>query len=225
MLMGSRTSGLPMSPPGGPSDPAISAPGLTGPTSILNWPVARTPSRKRRSQAAVYESAHIELELKHPKIRSSGTPVVRQIERALSERKVVESPDLLDLAAQTLHAFAAKGYTELEGWNVHPGSPPPLPPSATGKDANTVGHLLDALRGDEWKALAKSRSFEAKVGDRAGNHAAIVVRRIHRERRASISADLEGSFTEADIRKILDAVRDRLPVARSTVEKVRARVR
>jgi hypothetical protein len=214
-----------MSPSGGPPDPPISAPDLTGPISILNWPVARTPSRKRRGQAMVYESAHLEFELKHPKIRASGTPVVRQIERALDERKVVEGPDMLELAAQTLHAFAAKGYTELEGWNVHPGSPPPLPPSATGKDANTVGHLLEALRGPEWKALAKARSFEAKLGDRSGNHAKLVVRRVHRERRESISADLKGSFTEADIRKVLDAVRERLLVARSTVEKVQARVR
>ncbi|MGI0151976.1 MAG: hypothetical protein ACREC5_08585, partial [Thermoplasmata archaeon] len=83
-----------MTPPALPAS-GLSAPDLTGPVSILNWPVAG-PRANRRHRSRPCTHVHLEVDLRPERIDATGG-AVRRIEKALREREVVEGEDLLRL--------------------------------------------------------------------------------------------------------------------------------
>jgi hypothetical protein len=154
-----------------------------------------------------------------PKESPAGRPVGRPGGR-LNEPRAKATPDLLHLTVSTLHALASRRFRRVERWEVTPGDS--LPPSArtAPHDAEEpVGDLVKALESEAWAPLAESRSFSFRLTDMQGNHAEVVVRRAHRIWRHSLSIDLRGSWTRAEINALKGSLSERLPVARSTLTK------
>lgn len=207
-----------MSPPR-PPPPALSAPGLVGPISILNQPISG-PRSNWRSRTRPYRHAHLEIDLTAEPDRTEGTPLLKRLEALLSEKDMVEAADLLRLAAGTLHALAARRFRWIDHWEVQPGGWLPLPERTTHRDpGEPVGELLNALESGAWAPAAKARSFSVRLSDRSGNRADVVVRRVHRQRRHALSVDLWGSWTKATIEGVTESLSARLPVSRSTLTK------
>src|ERR1700686_3939896 len=78
------------------------------------------------------------------------------------------------------------------------------------------GALLKALDSGAWEPLADARSFSAKLSDLRGNRTEVVLRRVHSERRHSVTLDLTGSWTKATVKDLTGSLAQRLGVARST---------
>ena len=196
--------------------PAISAPDLIGPTSILNWPAERTPSRKTR-RPRIYAHVRLEIDLAPETVREIGLPVLRQIETILREREVVEVGDVLRLTARLLHAFSAEGYSRVDHWEADPGGWLPLPEPTHEGHREPVGHLLKALESDAWKRIAMARTISVRLSGPTEMRADLTVRRVHRERRPAVSLDLWGTVRASAVRDLVGAIRDRLPILRSRV--------
>jgi hypothetical protein len=197
----------------------FSAPDLTGPTSIVLWPVAATPSHGR-PRPRFFVHAHLEVDLMHEVLREPGLPVFRQLEALIREREVVEVGDLLRLSAETLHALASQGFSRVDHWETRPGGWLPLPEPSHPQLIEPLGHMLRALQHDRWKRLGEARSFAVRLSGAGPNRADLVVRRVHRERLHSISLDLHGKWTTTAVRDLVGALRRRLPVLRSEVTSV-----
>jgi hypothetical protein len=204
-----------MSPPF-PSGPGLSAPDLIGPTSIVEWPVVRTPGRGHR-RARPFRHVHLEIDLEPDVVRDASLPVFRQMEALIRERQVVEIGDLLRLVGETLHALASAGFSRVDHWEVEPGGWLPLPEPTHPGIVEPVGHMLRALRDDRWHQLAGARSFGVRLSGRAKFRGDLLVRRVHRERHHSITLDLRGVVRASDVKEIVGALRSRLPVLRSQV--------
>lgn len=194
----------------------LSAPGLSGPTSIVDWPVVRTPSRGK-ARVRPYRHVHLEVDLEPELVREPGLPLLRQMEALIRERQVVEIGDLLRLTGLALHALAGEGFSRVDHWETQPGGWLPLPEPSHPRIIEPVGHLLRALRSDRWQHLADARSFAVRLSGRGPFRADLIVRRIHRERLHSVSLDLWGKVTSRDVRDVVAALRTRLPVLRSQV--------
>jgi hypothetical protein len=203
-------------PPPRPTGPAVSAPDLTGPTSILNWPVASS-GKGRKARARPYSHVHLEIDLEPDGAPPSASPIVRKLEALVREREVVESADLLGLAARLLHALSAAGFTRVAAWSFEPDVTLPSPATVRDRTREPVGHLLDALRDSKEPRLATARSFSVTLTEPGPNRVEALLRRVHRERRHSLSLDLRGTIPEAGLKEIVTAVRERLPVRRSAV--------
>lgn len=194
----------------------LSAPDLTGPTSIVLWPTALAPSRGRRSPRS-FAHVHLEVDLEPEVIREPGLPVFRQLEALIREREVVEIGDLLRLSAEVLHALASQGFSRVDHWETRPGGWLPLPEASHPQIIEPVGHMLRALKHDRWKRLAGARSFAVRLSGTGPNRADLVVRRVHRERLHTVSLDLRGKWSQTSVRDLVGAIRRRLPVLRSEV--------
>lgn len=203
-----------MSPPSWSSP--ISAPDLTGPVSILQWPT-RTAGTARRRRPRPFSHIHLEVDLAPEVVREPGLPVFRQVEALLREREVVEVGDLLRLTAGVLHAFSATGFRHVDHWEVEPGGWLPLPEASHRKIEEPVGHFLRALASDGWKGLSARRAFSVRVSGLKDVRADFVARRIHRERRHSLSVDLWGTISPALVKDLVGALHQRLQVLRATV--------
>jgi hypothetical protein len=199
----------------------LSAPDLTGPTSIVLWPTAATPSRGRPRPRA-FAHVHLEVDLEPEVVREPGLPVFRQLEALIREREVVEIGDLLRLTAEALHALSSRGFSRVDHWETQPGGWLPLPEPSHPQIIEPVGHMLRALKNDRWKGLAGARSFAVRLSGAGPNRADVVVRRIHRERTHSISLDLYGRWSTTAVRDLVGALRRRLPVLHSEVTAFRA---
>ncbi len=204
-----------MAPPNLPG-PGLSAPDLTGPTSILEWPLVGTPSRGRR-RARPFTHVHLEVDLHPDVVRDGGLPVFRQMEALIRERQVVEIGDLLRLVGEALHALASVGFSRVDHWEVEPGGWLPLPEATHPGIVEPVGHMLRALKDDRWKQVGGARSFSVRLSGRLKFRADLTVRRVHRERRHSVSLDLRGTLRPSDVKDVAGALRTRLPVLRSQV--------
>ena len=202
--------------PTAPKAPAISAPDLIGPTSILNWPTAAAGTG-RKARARPFAHVHLEIDLAHEAFRETELPVLRQVEAWLREREVVETGDLLRLVAGLLSALSSQGFSRVGHWEADPGGWLPLPEESHAQVIEPVGHLLSALKAPQWKEVARARSFAVRLSGARGGRADAVVRRIHRERHHAVSLDLWGVFTREEVHEILSAVRVRIPVLRSKV--------
>jgi len=205
-----------MTPPPPPRTNPISAPELTGPTSILDWPVAAaSPGRRRRVRP--FGHVRLEIDLRHERLKEPAVPVLRQFERLLRERSVVEQGDLLRLSAGALHAFSVRGFSRVDHWEVDPGGWLPLPEPTHASLAEPVGHLVRALQSAQWRRLAEAREFSVRLSGHPKIRADLVVRRVHRERGHSVSIDLRGWIVKGELEGLVRALRERLPVLRSMV--------
>ncbi len=204
-----------------PPPPALSAPGLVGPISILDQPISG-PRSNRRARSRPYSHVRIEMDLAGPGVRIGASAFLDRLETLLAEREIVESADLLRLTAATLHALAARRFRWIEDWEIEPGGRLPSPAGTGGtRGAEApVGDLLAAIDGGAWAAGARSRRFSVRVSDRRGNHVEAVVRRVHRQRRHALSLDLHGSWTRAAVDALTGSLGSRLPVSHTTLTKV-----
>ncbi len=207
-----------MAPSSRPLEPALSAPDLIGPQSILTEPVSG-PSGPRRSKNRPYRHVHFGVDLDTGVIAPAPVPVLRQFESFLREQEVKEGDNLWSLSAATLHAFSGAGFQTVEAWETDPGGTLPLPGRHRGRRPEPVGHLLRALEDGQWKDRAGARSFTARLSDHGGCVADVTVRRVHRQRRHSIGVDLNGEFMPAKLKRLIGALRERLPVRRTEVTK------
>jgi len=196
--------------------PAISAPDLTGPVSILDWPLATAGSR-RGHRPRPMSHVVLEVDLRHERFDAPTIPVLQQFERLFHERSVVEEADLLRLTAGALHAFSSCGYNRVDHWEMTPGGWLPLPEPTHRTLAEPVGHLLRALSSDAWKPYARAREFAVRLSGPPKSRADLVVRRVHRERGHSISIELRGLVTEPDLTALVRSLRERVPVLRTRV--------
>jgi len=205
-----------VTPPPGPS--AASAPDLTGPTSILNWPLMAAGGKGRKRRAVPFAHVRLEIDLRHEQFGSPGIPVLAQLEGLLRERSVVEQGDLLRLTAGALHALATRGLARVDHWQVVPGGWLPLPEPTHASLAEPVSHLVRALESDAWKRLALAREFSVRLSGPARYRADLIVRRVHRERGHSLTLELRGTIPPRELEALARAMRVRLPVLRSRVE-------
>jgi hypothetical protein len=143
--------------------------------------------------------------------------VFERFEALLKEREVMEVGDLLRLTARALHAFSAIGFSRVDHWEIEPGGWLPLPEPTHARIQEPVGHLLRALADPTWKGYSARRAFSVRLSGRPAYRADLVVRRIHRERRHALSITLRGRLTKADVRSIVAALAERLPVLRGSV--------
>lgn len=194
--------------------PALSAPDLIGPTSILDWPLGGA-SRKRRPRP--FGRVLLEIDLRHERLDEPNVPVLRQFERLLREREVVGPADLLRLSAAALHGFAARGFRNVDHWEVVPGGWLPLPEPTHKSLAEPVGHLVRALGSAEWQRFASAREFSVRLSGHPKIRADLHVRRVHRERGHSLSVELRGTVSPKEVEGLVRALRERLPILRSAV--------
>lgn len=205
-----------MSPP---REPALSAPDLIGPTSILDQPT-QGPRAARRRRNRPYSHVHLEIDLARAPTADPKVPVLERLEEVLGIQEVVESADLIRLTGGTLHALSARGFRRVDHWEVSPGGWLPLPePSARPGTDEPVGQLLAALASDEWRSLAQARSFSVRLSALQGKHADVVVRRTHRPGHHSLSLDLRGVWTREEVAGVRGALAERLPVEHSEITK------
>src|SRR5208282_578565 len=173
-----------------PGEPPLSAPDLIGPVSILNQPVSGPRSARRRHNRP-FAHVHLEVDLMAGTVTPTAVPVLQRLEALLGMRKIVEAADLVRLAGRTLHAFSARGFRRVDHWEVSPGGWLPLPePSTRRSREELVGHLLKILESDAASSVASARTFSVRLSDFHGNHADVIVRRVHRARRPAIELDL-----------------------------------
>ena len=205
-----------MSPPSFSGSPPVSAPDLTGPTSILEWPLSG-PSARRPRRARPFGHVRLEIDLRHERLAEPPIPVLRQFERLLRERSVVEPTDLLRLSAGALHAFSVRGFSRVDHWEVDPGGWLPLPEPTHRTLAEPLSHLVRALGSLEWRRLAAAREFSVRLSGHPKVRADLVVRRVHRERGHSITVELRGWISPRELDGLVRALRERLPILRSAV--------
>jgi hypothetical protein len=207
-----------MVPPNEPV-PALAAPGIGGPNSILNPPWSG-PRGGRRARHRSYRHVHLEIDLAPAPPNPAGVPPLERLAEFLQERKIVEQGSLILLAGGALHALSARGFRRVDHWELSPGGWLPPPPVGTDPEKEEpVGHLLSTLEGDDAKSVADARSFMARLSDFSGGRVDVVVRRLHRQRRHSLSLDLWGIWRPADVQGLVGAISERLPVERTTLTK------
>ncbi|MGA9839836.1 MAG: hypothetical protein WBF81_02830 [Thermoplasmata archaeon] len=184
--------------------------------SILDWPLAAA-GRGRRRRSRPYSHVRLDLDLRHEQYREPTIPVLRQVERLLRERSVVEQGNLLRLSAAALHAFSVRGFARVDHWEIEPGGWLALPEPTHKSIAEPVSHLVRALEGAEWRRFASAREFSVRISGHPKVRADLVVRRVHRERGHAMTIDLWGLITDADLNPLLRALRARLPILRASV--------
>jgi hypothetical protein len=199
-----------------PVRPAVSAPDVVGPISIVDWPTAAAGSRRKR-RSRPFAHVRLEVDLRQEHLARASIPLLTEFEQLLRERTVEEHGDLLRLSAEALHAFAQRGFTRVDHWELQPGGWLPLPEPTHASLAEPLGHLLRALQSDAWRPSAMARTFAVRLSGPARLRADLEVRRVHRERGHSISVDLRGTVTPHDVEGVVRALRQRLPVLRSVV--------
>jgi hypothetical protein len=199
--------------------PALAAPGIGGPNSILNPPWAG-PRAPRRARHRSYQHLQLQIDLAPTAPTAAGDPLIERLATLLQERKIVEKGTLLLLAGESLHALSSRGFRRVDHWEVSPGGwlPPPKPGTDPEKE-EPVSHLLTALESDPGNSAATARSFSARLSDFSGGRVDLVVRRIHRQRGHALSLDLWGVWTPSAVQAVVAAIGERLPLARSTVTK------
>ncbi|MHB8351597.1 MAG: hypothetical protein ACYDFT_02745 [Thermoplasmata archaeon] len=204
-----------------PPPPALSAPDLIGPISILDQPISG-PRSNRRARNRPYSHVHIEIDLSDPSARTDDGSLLERLETLLSERKIVEGSNIVRLAAGTLHALSARRFRWIDHWEIEPGGWLPLPVRGSGAPSSEepVGHLLVAIESGMWNPAAEALKFSVRISDRRGNHVDAIVRRVHRQRRHALSLDLRGSWTKATVDALTASLASRLPVAHATVTKI-----
>ncbi len=199
------------------SVPALSAPGI-GTANPLLAPSVSGPRSSRRHRNRPYSHVHLEIDLAPKPPAPGGDPLLERLAGFLRERKVTEKGTLILLAGATLHALSSRRFRRVDHWEILPGGWLPPPRSGTAPESDEpVGHLLEALESGAWTSVAAARSFSARLSDLSGGRIDVVVRRVHRERRHTVSMDLWGSWTQDTVEELQGAMAQRLPVLHSTM--------
>jgi hypothetical protein len=199
--------------------PALSAPGIGAANSLLKPPISG-PRSNRRQRHRPYSHVHLEVDLTRVPPDPTGEPLLERFAGLLRERKITERGTLVMLAASALHGLASQRFRRVDHWEVSPGGW--LPPPRAGKgteEEEPVGYLLDALQSGAWTSVESARSFSARLSDHSGNRIDLMVRRVHRERRHSLSLDLWGSWTQETVKDLEGALARRLAIERSEITK------
>lgn len=200
----------------GSGPPALSAPGLIGPASIVNWGTSG-PSRRRARRPKELARVALEVDLVPGTERLSRIPLLDRIEEALREAEVVEQGDLLYLAGGTLHAFASAGYRRIDHWELRPGGWLPLRNAPTGPQVEPIAQFLAALGEDQWKAFAGARGLAVRLSSPRGLRASFELRRVRRERGHTLSIEVSGRIPSEHVDALVAALHRRLPVLRAEV--------
>lgn len=159
----------------------------------------------------------LDIDLGHERFEAPPTSPLGQLERLFRERSVVEQADLLRLSAGAIQAFAERGFDRVDHWEFVPGGWLPLPEPAHRKIAEPVGHLVSALGSRAWGPYARAREFGVRLSGSPRMRADLRVRRVHRERAHSISVELYGQVSAAELRSLVRALGRRVPVLRARV--------
>ena len=77
-----------------------------------------------------------------------------------------------------------------------------------------MGHLLNALRSNAWRRVARARAFSARLSTSGALRADFTVRRVHRERGHAITVELFGPLPEKELASIERALREGLSIVR-----------
>jgi hypothetical protein len=182
----------------------------------VDWPEGSEDSRSRR-RPPVFSHLRLDIDLHHELLREPAIPLLRQFERLLRERSVVEQGDLLRLSAGALHACSVRGFSRVDHWEIDPGGWLPLPEPTHASLAEPVGHLVRALDSVEWRRLASANEFSVRLSGHPKIRADLVVRRVHRERGHTVTVNLRGWIVKRDLDGLARALRERLPVLRAAV--------
>ena len=152
----------------------------------------------------------IELDLPHELLRPSFVPVIRQIEAFLREQEVEEQENLLVRVGELLDELGDLGYSRVDHWEVEPGGWLALPEATHAGRYEPVGHLLRALKSPAWWPVAQARGFGVRLTSPDGDRLDARVLHWHREREHSITLDLWGPPSEAQLHRVVEALRKRL---------------
>ena len=188
-------------------------------------PASRRPGRSRppHGPPGRNASARIEFELAHEAERTSSIPVIHQLEELLRETEVIESADLLRLSAQLLRGLSEAGFRRLDHWEVRPGGWLPLPGVHHHPEGEHVAHLLVAFRTAGWEALSAAHTFAARLSSEDDRiRLAVVLDRVHRERRPALSVEMTGAFAPARVRELARDLARYLPVVHAEVREYSA---
>lgn len=197
------------------SPPPLAAPGLSGSSSILSQPLTR-PSGHRSHRTRAYRAILVEAEVSPHAPATEQETWRHEIEEWLGARKLRSSGELLRSVAGTLHAMASIGLKWVDHWEVTPGGWLPLPRSSRGPQVSSRD-LLDAFEGDQEESLRRARALKLRLSGPTGFR---VDAEIHRARLRSgtfIRLGFAGHIPSDQLSHILDALRSRLPVSRTTV--------
>jgi hypothetical protein len=186
---------------------------LVGPVSSFA-PAGNGPRANRRARSRPYSHAREIVDLQPISAAPRGSAVKRL--EAIFRRHPSGTPDLLALAAATLHAFSSRGFRWIDHWEVAPHGWLPLPGEGDRKSRESLGQLLTLLRDGGTTRFEGATSFAARLSDTGGGRADIVLRSRRRSGRNALTMDLYGTWSQSDLAALHSALAGRLPV-----EKVR----
>jgi len=175
------------------------------------------PPRTHHAGHSTYSHIRVEIDLGREMVAPGRLPFLTELTSLLREREVEESESLLELEAAVLHALHGCGFSRVDHWEVDPGGWLPLPEAVHPGLIEPVGHLLKALASDRWQDLAGAYAFSVRLSGDGDRRADAVLRRRHREREHSLSLELWGHVASFEVHRIVNALRDHLPVLRAQV--------
>jgi hypothetical protein len=173
--------------------------------------------RTRHAGQSTYSHLRIEIDLGRELLAPGRLPFLTELRSLLREREVEDEESLLQLAAALLHALQGCGFSRVDHWEIDPGGWLPLPEEVHPGLTEPVGHLLKALSSERWQELATAYAFSVRLSGTGERRVDAVLRRLHREREHSLSIDLWGHVPSFEVHRLVNAVREHLPVLRAQV--------
>jgi hypothetical protein len=178
--------------------------------SITQW-VGGSPGPGRRRRRESLRHVRLEIDLERATRSASRIPGVGVIETALREREVVEPGDLPGLIDGILRGCSAVGYRDVLHWETRPGGWLPLHHLPPAPEATGIGALREAVEIRGGPTLASARAFAARLRGPTDRSLEFVVRRVHRERRHSLTIDLHGTLEREEVHALVAALARHLP--------------
>jgi hypothetical protein len=167
------------------------------------------PFGVRRPPQGDPDRVRLEVDLPHERLVPSAVPVVREFESLLREQEIEEAGSLVLRTAELLDELAGLGFRRVDHWEADPEGWLPLPEASHRGRTEPTTHLLNALRSPSWGFLAQSKAFSVRLSSEDGRRVDAVVLHYHRERQHSITLDLWGPPSKAELREVIDRLRRR----------------